>query len=121
MTTLEYLIAIALEGLIISSIGLIVYNTGFRYFKSLDHQFDSKQTAQVTLVGFLIVAGIFGDPLLNILRDFLSNFEIIQQLGILIVSSRVVVNEMVDNWRHDDDYSVYIYLGGFALILVPIF
>jgi len=121
MTSLEYLIAIALEGLIISSIGLIVYSTGFRYFKSLDHQFDSKETAQITVVAFLIGAGILGDPLQIILRDSLSNFEIIQQLGILIISSRAVVNWMVDNWRHDDNYSGYMYFGGLVLILFPLF
>ena len=92
-----------------------MYSTGFRYFKSLDHQFDSKETAQVTVVAFLIGAGIFGDPLLNILRDSLSNFEVIQQLGILIISSRVVVNWMVDN------YSNYMYLAGLVLLLIPLF
>lgn len=118
--TVEFLIATALEGLIITSLGLLVYSTGFRFFKSIDNEFDSKETAQVTVVIFLIAAGILGNPLLEILRQTLSQLQLIQQFGFLIISSRWVVNSMVNNWRFDDSLSIYVYVLGLASVLYPL-
>lgn len=118
--TVEFLIATALEGLVITSLGLLVYSTGFRFFKSIDNEFDTKETAQVTVVIFLIAAGVIGDPLLETLRQILSQFQLVQQFGFLIISSRWVVNSMVNNWRFDDDFSVYVYILGSACFLYPL-
>lgn len=117
--TVTFLIATALEGLVITSLGLAVYSTGFRFFKSVDSEFDTKETAQVTVVAFLIIAGFLGDPLLEVLRQILSQFQLLRQLGVLIIFSRIVVNSMVNNWRFNDDLSVYIYLLGIGCFLYP--
>jgi hypothetical protein len=117
--TVEYLISLVIEGMIVTCLGLFVYSTGIRYFKSLDGDFATKETAQVTIVLFLLLAGLLGEPIASTLTQILERFGTVQQIGIVLVVSRATVNMMIRNWNHSDSLSIWSYTGGFLLLTYP--
>jgi hypothetical protein len=113
-------ITLILQGIVIAGIGLFVYQTGYRWFKGIgSDQFQSKEVAQVVIVGFLFGTGYISGPLLQAIESNVLSFTTIQQWGIVVIASRVLVNMMVPNWRADDRKSLIIIGFGALLFFWP--
>lgn len=113
-------ISIILQGAVVTGIGLAVYQTGYRWFKGVGStDFQSKESGQIILIGFLFGTGYISEPLLEAIKFNLTSFTTLQQLGIVIIVTRVLVNLMVTNWNSDDTKSLYVYGIGAILILWP--
>ncbi|WP_323191539.1 hypothetical protein [Halostella sp. PRR32] len=120
MTMISEIIAILLQGISVTVLGWFVYNAGKHgFWVSGDPQ--TKEFAQAAVVGFLLVTGFASSAILRFFQEMTVGFTDIQLIGIGIIISRVVVNEMVDRWRQDDRKSLYIHGIGFLLIILPTF
>lgn len=105
-----------LQGLVLTVIGLFAYSTGYRWFKSIgNHEFDSKEVAQATLVGLLLITGVIGDPIMQAIQGSTSGWTEAQQIGIVLIASRAVVNMLVEHWTFTDEKSIVIYAIGGAM------
>lgn len=110
---------ILLSGFVMLFIGLIAYETGYRWFKPFgDHRFTSKNGAQVTLILFVFATGLIADPVFTLVKNGTTGLSNVQQLGIILVASRVAANAVVPNWVHEDGTSLLMYLIGGAMVIV---
>lgn len=117
MTSLNTIIATILQGVAITVLGLLAYKTGYRWFKSFgSNEFKSKNTAQGTLVGFLFVSGFASEPIFQALYSLTIGLDFLQQLGLVGITSRLLVNTMVNHWTNTDNGSLLIYLLGSLFI-----
>lgn len=118
MGLFDSLIATILQGIAITTIGLFAYQTGGEYFKNFSsNQFKSKTGAQLTIVGFLFFTGVVSDPLFQILKSLTVDWRIHKEIGIVLITSRALVNGMVSKWNLFDEGSVAIYAIGSSLTL----
>ena len=112
----DNVVATILQGIAITAIGLVVYQTGYRWFKNIgSNQFTSKEGAQVTIVAFLFATGFLSEPIFQNLQSLTLGWDIVQEIGIVAIASRVLVNGMVSHWRPDDTLSILIYIAGTAM------
>jgi zinc transporter ZupT len=115
-TPFDNVVATILQGVVVTAIGLVVYQTGYRWFKNIgSNQFSSKEGAQVTIVAFLFATGFLSDPIFQTLQSLTLGWDMIQEIGIVAIASRVLVNGMVSHWRPDDSLSILIYIVGAAM------
>lgn len=115
-TPFDNVVATILQGVAVTSIGLVVYQTGYRWFKNIgSNQFSSKEGAQVTIVAFLFATGFLSEPIFQTLQSLTLGWDMIQEIGIVAIASRVLVNGMVSHWRLDDSLSILIYIVGTAM------
>lgn len=115
-TPFDNVVATILQGVAVTAIGLVVYQTGYRWFKNIgSNQFSSKEGAQVTIVGFLFATGFLSEPLFQTLQSLTLGWDMIQEIGIVAIASRALVNGMVSHWRPDDSLSILIYIVGTAM------
>lgn len=107
-----------LSGFVMLFIGLLAYETGYRWFKPFgDHRFTSKNGAQVTLILFVFATGLIADPVFTIVKSGTTGLSNVQQLGIILVVSRIAANAVVPNWVHEDATSVLMYLIGGVMVV----
>lgn len=67
----------------------------------------------------MFVTGVVSDPLLQAIKLNLSSFTTIQELGVVIVASRFLINRMVNEWNPDDIKSLLVYGLGATMVLWP--
>lgn len=112
----DNVVATILQGVTVTAIGLVAYQTGYRWFKYIgSNQFSSKEAAQITVVAFLFVIGLLSEPIFQTLQSLTQGWDIIQEIGVIAVTSRLLVNGMVSNWRQDDSVSILIYIIGVGM------
>lgn len=117
MTILDTAIATILQGVAITILGLLAYKTGYRWFKSFgSNEFKSKEAAQGTLVAFLFISGFVSEPIFQTLYSLTIGLDFLQQIGLVGVTSRFLVNRMVKNWTDTDLRSSLMYVVGSVLI-----
>lgn len=97
-------------------IGYVAYSTGHRFFKPIgSSEFGSKIAAQSTLIILVFITGFVGDPVLAAVRNGTTGWTLIQQLGIVLIVSRVATNGLIPEWTHTDAESLVMYgVGGLA-------
>lgn len=115
------IIATVVQGVIITVIGFAAYQAGDGWFKSgTSRQFDSKEMAQATLVGWLLISGWAGPIILDFVQSGLSGLSFWQEAGIVLIASRGLTNE-VGGWTQTDSLSKLQFLVGGSLLLLPMF
>lgn len=118
MTLVGQFVTTVLQGFLMTILGWGVYKAGKNGFWVSGNP-QTKEMAQLYLVGFLLLTGLGGDTIFSAIESVTIGLTDIQLLGLIIVASRFVVNEMVDNWRHDDKKSMTVHAVGFALFALP--
>ncbi|SDD46069.1 hypothetical protein SAMN05192552_102418 [Natrinema hispanicum] len=116
---LTNVISIILQGIVVTAIGLVVYQSGHRWFKSINHEFDSKEWAQLVIVGFVFFTGAISDQLLTAIQGVVVGWTFYQQIGVVLIASRLTVNAIVPNWLFDDSKSLLVYCVGVGLFVLP--
>jgi zinc transporter ZupT len=118
VTLFDNVVATILQGVVVTAIGLVVYQTGYRWFKNIgNNQFSSKEEAQVTIVALLFATGFLSEPIFQTIQSLTLGWDMIQEIGIVAIASRVLVNGMVSHWQPDDSLSILVYFVGTAMFL----
>jgi membrane-bound ClpP family serine protease len=111
--------AIAMTGCIMALLGgIALYSTNDFSFVC-GGKFVSKDAATVILIfSFIFVSGvsIFVE---SIVHDVTSTMSLFNITGLTLLTSRLTVNALVDNWNFDDSGSIVIYILGLTLFFMP--
>ena len=114
-------IATILQGVVLTAVGYAAYEAGDGWFKAgTSNKFDSKETAQATLVGWLLISGWLGPRAMEMIQAGLLDFTFWQEVGLILLASRLLVNE-VAGWTQTDTLSLVQFTVGSGLLVLPIF
>lgn len=115
------IIATILQGIVLTAIGYVAYETGDGWFKTgTSYEFKSKEIAQATLVGWLLLSGWLGPRAMEMIQTGLLDFTFWQEIGLVLLASRLLVNEVV-GWTQTDSLSLLQFAIGAGLLVLPIF
>lgn len=99
--------------------GGLLFESGKQYVKTAgSHQFKGK----IEALPFFFVVVIFGYFLqwfTPIVDDVVYSIPASARLGVMVVTSMILFNNSVDNFRYSDTKSVTVYAVGLAMILLP--
>jgi len=113
---IDGVIATIIQGLIVSGIGAIAYSSGRRWFKIAgEGDFDSKEVAQGWIVALVFITGLISGPLFQELHSVTLGLSTLQEIAVVTVVSRILVNTIVDDWNMFDDKSTFLYVMGVIL------
>ena len=107
------------QGAIIAILGGMIYTTGHRYFRTgMANEFDSKTTAQITVLAILFGSGIAGPVLLQWVdqASITMGLTLYGQFGVILIISRLYANSLVPNWTNTDSTSIFMYVFGGMLV-----
>lgn len=115
--TWEQVFRWVLQGIATTIIGSIIYQA-YRNGFYVNNESKTKNKAQLIVIGLFIFIGLANSQIILYLNELIHITDKIQQFFILIISSRIVVNILVDNWTFNDDTSLFIYVfSGLIIIL----
>lgn len=112
-------ITLILEGLTLTIIGLLFYQAGKTGFRFLG-LYRSKEVSQVILIFFVILAPFLKEAISFTWRSVITPLSIIQNIGVVLIFSRIVVNMLVKDWNPLDLKSIIVYVIGGLMILISV-
>ncbi len=114
----EKLTVFILRGLTMLVIGGAVYEAGQKGFRIFD-EFQTKEIAQISLVAFVIFIPVIENIVKTTWTSITAPLNIVQNIGVILIMSRLIANSLFDDWNFDDDKSLAFYIVGGLLSISP--
>lgn len=108
----ENIFPILFTGIVTTGVGVFGYTANKKSVtNNQTDEFMSKQSAQAMLLVFIVIAGVLGSIIQNVIPIIQHKLNPIGELALIFSSSIFILNVMVDEWNHDDDWSKTIYIS----------
>jgi hypothetical protein len=116
-TTDQILIA-AIQGIVLSIIGSMLFSQGDSYFAFITDSFNTKETTFLVRVGLMTFLSI---AVTIVLPEFIyahSEFVVVQTLGVVVFLGYYMIHNDIGNWKISNEAPVL--LAGFVLFAAPL-
>lgn len=116
--TLSGLLFQSVNGVIVGIFGYYLYDSDQRYYKFMDEEFDTKETALIVKVGLMTIVGVALSKFIPSVVRQNTIYPTLQTLGIVILLGYLLLHLEIDNWKIKNELPVLI--GSGLLIVIPL-